>query len=169
MPGSSSVPRDYTPVTGTLSFPVGVARRVISVATLPDADDENDETVVLELQNAIGTNLGAQRTADLVIRDDDAGGEIAFAQSTFPGSESGRALTLTIVRTAGVASGVTVECQVTGRTAAAGVDYVEPSPNPITPAFRAGRRVLTMTLPIIADDEGEGAESIDVTLQNPTG
>jgi len=64
---------------------------------------------------------------------------------------------------------VTVECLVSGGTATAGSDYELPDPNPVLLSFGPGQRIQRVRIPIVNDGDAEGAETIGVTLQNPSG
>jgi hypothetical protein len=62
---------DYQAVNGTLYFADGETSKSFDIAILDDGDDEEDETIRLELTNVIGATLGAQASAQVVILDND--------------------------------------------------------------------------------------------------
>jgi hypothetical protein len=68
---------DYTPVSGTLTFPDGVTSQTIAVPVLADPYDKNDEGVRVVLSNVRTTEtlgqaiLGTPSTATLTIQDTD--------------------------------------------------------------------------------------------------
>ncbi len=75
--GTASANTDYTPVTdGAASFPVGGAQRqTIRVVTLPDEEDEDDETFLVTLTDAIpAADVLLDRTPAVgtIIDDDDS-------------------------------------------------------------------------------------------------
>jgi Tol biopolymer transport system component len=70
--GTASSGADYTPSSGTLTFPVDQSIFTIEVAILADLVDEPDETVQLSLSNPTGgPSLGDPSVATLTILDDD--------------------------------------------------------------------------------------------------
>ena len=57
---AAAVPgQDYTEVSGTVEFPVGVTSVEVSVPITPDGTDEGRETLLLELTNVAGRDLAA--------------------------------------------------------------------------------------------------------------
>lgn len=60
---------DYTFTAGTLTFAPGDGPKSISLTTNPDIFPEGDETVVLQLLNPVGANLGAVTTHTVTITD----------------------------------------------------------------------------------------------------
>ena len=81
---------DYEAITGgTLTFPAGVTSQTVTVTVKGDDSDEPDETVVLELSNAVGAELeggGATLRAAGTIENDDApaAGEVPATWSLAP-------------------------------------------------------------------------------------
>ena len=71
MEGQATPDRDYTPVSGTLTFAPGVQEMTISLPTLDDDKTETDELVMVNLYNPQGAEFGFQRRASLTIRDND--------------------------------------------------------------------------------------------------
>jgi hypothetical protein len=70
--GTTATPDvDYLPTNGTLSFAPGVKALTFNVPLRPDAEDELNELVTLELSNPVGAVLGGQANATLTITDDD--------------------------------------------------------------------------------------------------
>src|SRR5437867_4251883 len=56
--GTAAAGVDYFPTNGTLTFGPGVTSRFFYVPIIHDHDHELDETVILELQRAVGGTLG---------------------------------------------------------------------------------------------------------------
>jgi beta-glucanase (GH16 family) len=69
--GLATAGRDYTPTSGTLTFAPGVTQRSFEIATLDDGKNESDESVLLQLANPAGAELGLPRIARLNIQDND--------------------------------------------------------------------------------------------------
>jgi Tol biopolymer transport system component len=69
--GTATAGLDYHSASGTLAFASGESTRTFVVPITNDAIDEPDETVNLQLSNAVGIPLGSVTEATLHILDDD--------------------------------------------------------------------------------------------------
>lgn len=69
--GTATVNSDYIGNSGTLVFPAGVDTITFQVMVINDRLVEANETVLLQLSNPVGAELGAQSDATLTILDDD--------------------------------------------------------------------------------------------------
>ena len=69
--GTVTVNSDYIGNSGTLVFPAGVDTITFQVMVINDRLVEANETVLLQLSNPVGAELGAQSDATLTILDDD--------------------------------------------------------------------------------------------------
>ncbi len=75
--GTATAGKDYTPVSGTLTFAPGETTKTVRVLTIDDAIDEPNETLTLNLSNAsAGVIIGPRASVTLTIGDDD---ETAFS------------------------------------------------------------------------------------------
>jgi len=165
--GSALAGSDYTPASGTLSFKAGISSLTFKLATTGDSQDESDEDLNLALSNPTGgASLGTQATATLKILDNDAGGALKFSAAAYSRSEGLPTATITVSRSGGLASSVTVNYASSDGTAQAGVDY---TPTSGTLSFASGQTSRTFTVPILADDLDEDNESLTLTLSGPTG
>jgi hypothetical protein len=165
--GSAVAGSDYAAALGTLTFGPGVAVRRFQVTVASDTLDEGDETVALVLDNPTGgAVLGATATAVLTIVDDDVAGVVEFRSARFLVVEGQPHATLTVERTAGAASGVTVAYSTGDLSALAGQDYTAAAG---TLAFGAGQSRLSFTVPVTDDAVAEGGELAALTLSAPTG
>ena len=64
--------REYTPVSGSLTFEVGGPQeQAVDVTTFEDDKFEGDERVILRLSDPVNATLGTIRQASILIRDDD--------------------------------------------------------------------------------------------------
>jgi hypothetical protein len=165
--GSAGAGSDFTAVSGTLSFGPGVVSRNFTVPILADTRDEGNETVNLTLSSPTGgIVIGAQGSAVLEILDNDAGGTLRFKAAAYAVSEVGPTLTVTVSRTGGAASDVTVDYASGGGSATAGTDYT-----PATGSLSFGPGILTrtFTLAIANDTLDETNETLNLTLSNPQG
>ena len=119
--GSATAATDYTAVNRTLTFGPGVRTATVSVPIINDTLAEGTETVSLSLSNVAGGTppalLGVRNTAVLNIVDDDVAGSVQFSKATYSVSEAGGLATITVTRTGGTASGVTVDYATSDGTA----------------------------------------------------
>ena len=166
--GSATAPGDYTTTTGTLSFGAATSA-TFSVPVVNDTLDENDETVNLQLLNptGFGAVLGAQSTAVLTITDNDTAGALTFSAATYTAVEGNAAL-ITVKRTGGAASGVTVHYATSDGSASQPADYTAASGD-LT--FAANETQKTFSVPLVAENPilVEGDETVNLTLSAPTG
>ncbi len=165
--GTAVAGADYTAVTTTLSFAVGETSKTVNIPILTDTQVEGNETVNLTLSNPTnGGTLGAGRRALLIITDNDTYGTLNFKTVTFTVAESGPTATITVTRSANTTHTVGVSYATSNNTATAGQDYVAASG---TLSFAPGQATRTFTIPIINDTAKDGNESVNLTLNNPTG
>jgi len=68
--GSADSGADYVAATATVTFAAGETEKVVTIATRDDAVIETNETVALELTEAVGATIGTA-TATATIRSDD--------------------------------------------------------------------------------------------------
>jgi hypothetical protein len=164
--GTATAGSDYTAASGTLSFAAGVLSKSFTVPIVNDTLAEAPETVNLALSNAVGALIGPHATAVLTITDNDTAGVLAFATALLTVSEAGPAATITVTRTGGAASGLTVHYATSDGTATAGSDYTAAAG---TLSFGAGESSKTFTVPILEDATAESSETVLLTLSAPTG
>jgi hypothetical protein len=150
-----------------LIFVAGQASRTFAIPIINDTLDENSETVNLTLSNPTGgAQLGTQNTAVLTITDNDSGGTLQFSAGTYNSSETKTSVTITVKRSGGNASGVSVDYAASDGTAIAGIDYTETAG---TLTFASGQSSRTFTIPIINDTLDDGNRTVLLTLSNPGG
>jgi Zn-dependent metalloprotease len=166
--GTASAPGDYSAVAGSLSFDSGVTTRSFNVPIVNDTVDDDAETVGLTLTNVQGPGavLGGQNTGTLIIGDDDVGGTLQFKMASFSVSEGSAFATITVTRTGGSASGVSVDYQSADGSAVHPDDYAATSG---TLSFGAKVTSQTFTVPIVGDTLDESNETLTLTLSNPQG
>jgi subtilisin family serine protease len=157
---------DYTGISGTLTFAPRAVKRTLTIPITTDTLDENNKTVLLTLSNPSGGILGAQSSAVLTVVDNDTGGTIGFSAAVYRVSERTAMAKITVTRSGGKASGVTVDYAATDGTAASGSDYTAVSG---TLSFGAGQTSRSFTIPINNDANQEASETVQLTLSNPTG
>jgi hypothetical protein len=99
----------------------------------------------------------------------DASGQsglFRFGAPTFSVIENQTVATITVTRTHGSTGAVTVDFATSNGTALAGSDYTATSG---TLTFADGETTKTFTIPITNDTLVENAETVNLTLSNPTG
>jgi hypothetical protein len=145
--GSSIVTTD---ASGNSSFnvqlPVSVSAGSILTATATDPEGNTSEFSLCHSVNAPGS--------------------VQFVFGVHSVFEQDSVATITVSRTFGSVDSGSVDFTVTGGTAAAGSDFTATSG---TLTFGAGETVKTFTVPILEDSLDENAESLTLTLSNPTG
>lgn len=150
---------DYTLAAGTLAFNAGEVNKTFSIQITNDTLAEGPETVLLTLSSPTGgATLRTPSTATLTITDNDLGGVIKFSLAAYSTGENVASGTtnLTVTRTGGMASGVTVSYAVTGG-AAVSADYML-AVGMLT--FSAGVASLPIPVTIINDGLAEGNETV---------
>lgn len=81
---------DYTPASGSLTFAAGDNRKSFTIALKPDAVVEDDETLAVILRDpSTGAALGAQRTATVLLLNDDRFTEPGSLDTLWPASLAG--------------------------------------------------------------------------------
>lgn len=164
--GTALAQSDYLSTNGTLNFAAGIASQTIKIPVLNDTLFEDDETFGIRLINPTGgAVLGVISNTTVTITNNDFGGAFKFNASSYTGSE-GSNVVVTISRTGGVASGVTVQFTIGGGSATKGVDYAEVS-SLLT--FGAGETSKKVTIPIYPDLAAEPTETANLKLSDPTG
>ena len=167
--------RDYTPVTGILTFPSGIATKTFTVLITDGSIFEPDEFVTLTLSSPTGALLGNQKVARLRIRDNDSGtlklsaAAYSVPEKGPPGTPGGVAV-VSVLRTGSLNATTkvlfeTVDITATGGAAAgAGVDYISVSR---TLTFAPTETKKDVQIQIIDDTLAEGNETFKVRLSNP--
>jgi hypothetical protein len=156
---------DYVAVSGTLSFGPGEAELTFAVPILNDGLTEIPEMFGLVLTNATGgAELGARKTANVRIRDNDL--PVQFQVADVSVAETAGTVTLSVLRQDDGAFPVTIDYTTVDGTALAGADYTAVTG---TLTFPAGETNRTLSIPIFNDVDLEPPESFTVQLANLVG
>lgn len=99
------------------------------------------------------------------IPPDPTPGKISFAAATHTVVESQQAIVLRAVRTGGSQGAVSVTATPANGSATAGADFIG---GPFQITFAAGQTEKDISIPLVNDAVAEPAESMTVTLSNPT-
>jgi hypothetical protein len=164
--GTATAGEDYTAVAGTLSFGPGVTSLTFAVAILQDTLTEGAETINLTLSSpGGGAVLGTPSAAVLTIEANDVP-KLQFSSATYAVSEGPATRLVTVTRSGGFGTSVTVRYATSNGTATAGQDY---TPVAGTLGFGPNVTSLTFGVPILNDTLTEGAQTINLTLSSPGG
>ena len=162
---------DYTETTGTLTFPPGEDYREISVPTLEDTTDEENEGFTVTLSGAVNATIGADigdGTAKGTITDDDGPPTVSIADGS--GSE-GDYVRFTVSLSEASGKTVSVEYRTSdgggSKRATAGIDYTAITP-PQTLTFAPGETEKTIEVAAATDAVSDSGETFLVSLINPS-
>src|SRR5262249_11200305 len=144
-------------------FAAGVTSQTITVAVLGDNLDEANETVLVNLSNPVGAQLGtAQGT--LTINDNDASPNLSInSLSVAEGDTGTQNVTLTVTLSAVSGQNVTVDYATSGGTATAPADYAAVNG---TLTFAPGVTTQSVVVVVAGDLLDEANETINVGLTN---
>jgi hypothetical protein len=164
MDGTASNGVDYTSApSGTLNFAPGEVLKSFVLGILNDNIVEGPETISLVLTNPTGgVPLGGQRTATLVIQDDDTLFE--FSTNLFRVNENGTNGRVVINRYGLISSTATVNFQTLNGTATNALDYIGTN---VTLTFAPGETNKVVPIRILDDALFEGDETVRLVLSNP--
>jgi hypothetical protein len=150
----------------TLTFNPGETGKTIDIDIVNDGLYEGDETIMLELLNPAGPNVSlggiAQHTYTIV----ESEPSVAFETSTGAGSESTTPVAIPVSLSHLWSDTVTVQYSVAGTATGGGVDYTLTGGGVLQ--FDPGQVTKYINIDIVDDAETESAETIVLTLFNPT-
>ncbi|MCZ8190879.1 MAG: Ig-like domain-containing protein [Microcystis sp. LE19-338.1B] len=167
--GTAKAGKDYTTVSGTLTFNAGESQKTITIPINNDTNYEGNETFTLNLSNPIGGAVLGTSTATITIIDNDVPqpGTLAFSNAQFSVNEDGTPVNIvTINRTGGSDGQVGATIALSDGTAKRPNDYPN---NSIPVIFNNGETSKTITIPIVDDLQFESNETLNLTLTNATG
>ena len=159
---------DFIPVVGTLTLAENETSKTFRVIILNDTKIDPNETIRLSLFNPMnGASLGTIKTATLTIIDDEiaAPGMLQFSQSDAIVRENAGFVDLTVTRTGGSNSGITVNYSVTAGTAVSGKDFVPISGKLF---FSEGESIKTIRVFVLNNFIADGTRTLQLTLSQPT-
>jgi hypothetical protein len=167
--GSATAARDYTAVSGTLTFAPGETQKTVTVPVIGDRTREANETLTLRFTNPTNATLAKADGLGTILDDDSAaaGGTPSIVLSELRVNEgnSGRPLaTLTVSLSAAATKTVSVQYVTADGTAVAGSDYVR-TPGLLT--FAPGETSKTLQIPIVGDTTRELDETFRVNFSSP--
>lgn len=162
--GTAIAGKDYTPVSGTLTFAAGTpvtATQTITVAITDDLSNEGNEAFELDLvETTSWARRGNPSFATIVISDND-GLDVAFEQNQYYINEDDGRVTLTVTTDLTSEQDIEIGYKTVADTATSDSDYdaVEG-----TVTIPAGEQTAEIEVLILNDDIGEGVEDFVVEL-----
>jgi hypothetical protein len=154
---------DYAPVSGTLTFAPGVRVRIIPIIVLRDVQAEGSEIFTVRLSHPVHARLG-QTQRQVVIKDNDFGGTVQFDSANYSVPE-GASRTITVTRTGGAGTELTVHFFTSDGTGRAAENYVPRSGNLV---FAVGQTRKTFTVQSLMD-ESNSNHTVRLHLTVPAG
>ncbi|MFC1619120.1 Calx-beta domain-containing protein [Candidatus Neomarinimicrobiota bacterium] len=156
---------DYTLANGSRTITAGGNSAFIPAAIVPDLLDEHDEYFEITLSNVVNATLGEISIHTYSIINDDGPPSIQFSGTTGFGSEQIGVVNLSLNLSALSGRDVTVEYVVNGTASGDSMDYL--LAEGISTVI-AGEFSSNVTLNVVDDALYETAETVVLTLQNPT-
>jgi hypothetical protein len=165
--GTATTGRDYTALPPmTLTFAPGDTVRHVTISTIGDTTDENDETFSVTLANAVDVTVAAATTA-VTISDDDAPPAVTIGDADIVEGDSGTTpgtMTFTVTLSAESGKPVQVTFATADGTATAPGDYAARNG---TLSFNPGVRTKPIAVNIAGDGSPESTETFTVDLSSP--
>jgi hypothetical protein len=166
---------DYTTTTGSVTFlgntnapgGQGETSKTISIPILDDAEVEGTETFgfTISLPGGSTANLATPSSATITINDDDLAGDFEFSSLRYDVAETGDHATVTVRRVGGSSGTASVDYWTTDGSATAPADYAASTG---TLTFANGETTKAFTVPVVWDGAGEGDETVNLALANPS-
>jgi Calx-beta domain len=149
-PGTAQPVVDFTPVSGTLTFPANTPSRTFNVPIINNTRLDGTRTVALALGTTTGgAQLGTQRTATLNIEDNEQAGTFKLDKSSYTVLESAGFVSINVIRSGlNLTGNVSVNLIATDGTAKNGTNYTAPATPPV---FAAGETTKLVRIPILRD------------------
>jgi hypothetical protein len=172
--GTATAGSDYLFRAGVLSFGANVVSRTFTVPIVADTLDDDDESFTVNLGTPTGgATLGDNPSATVTITDNDDGGVLEFAAHSYTTLGESGSILITVKRSGGTASGVTVDYQTLPPPdpvpSGEATPYADYTPVSGTLTFASGVLTRTFSIPIKMDTLVEGPETIGLLLSNATG
>ncbi|MFL6227645.1 MAG: Calx-beta domain-containing protein [Pyrinomonadaceae bacterium] len=164
--GTAIAGSDYVATSGTLLFPPLATTALVKVQVNGDYVVEPNETLRVNLSNAVNAWSINVPSALGTILNDDGPGKLQFAAPNVSVAEGGGSALVTVNRVSGLTGTVAVNYSTSDGTAKSGSDYTAASG---TLTFLQGEASKTFSVPITDDSLDEDNETIALTLSSPAG
>ncbi len=154
---------DFTATTQTLTFAVGESAKTVEIVLTDDALFESTESLRAVISNQSAGTLSTS-TANMNITDDDL---THWAVSSVLSSvnEGAGQFAVEVTRSGDISAAQTIDVATADGSAIAGADYTAMDQ---TLSFAAGEVKKTLYISLTDDTDSEIAETILVSLSNPT-
>ena len=159
--GSAVAGSDYTAASGTITFDPGQTTKQIVIAITPDALDEPNEVLYVNLSNPSEATLTDDQ-GTLSITDDDPLPSLGISDGALLEADGNMAFTVTLSAASG--RPVSVHYTTSDGSAESPADYTATSAAVSIPAGQTSVQVL---VPIKEDAVDEADEAFTVTLHDP--
>jgi Zn-dependent metalloprotease len=163
--GTATAGSDYTTAAGTLTIPANVASVAVSVPVTRDSMIEPDETVLLNLSNAVGATIFDSQGLGTIVADDGLLVSISD-KTTDEGNAGFTPINFTVTLSAPAPGTVTVDYATADGTATSPLDYTAANG---TVTFANGESSKSVTVLVVGETGQEPYETFLVNLSNPTG
>jgi len=163
--GTAQAGVDFVAETNTYLFTNGQVSLDVVVSILNDAVVEPDETINLRLANPTGgASLALPSLAALIIKDDES--FLNFGAAAYSVNEDAGAAVITVVRTGGSGTSVSVNYATSDGTALGGSDYT-----PVSGIlnFGVGETVKNISVPITDNSVTNLSKTVNLRLFGPVG
>jgi len=153
---------DFTPVSGTLTFPAGSTLQNVVIPVIGDTSAEPNEQIRVTLSNASGATILNPTGIGTIVDDDGPVTITATGGSIFEGNSGTQALPFSVLLDHPSGTPITINYATTSTgTATPGTDFTATSSSLTIPA---GQTSGSFTIPVIGDTAVESNETVVVQL-----
>lgn len=164
--GSATNTSDYTRTANSITISAGDTTGSISLTGVDDSLDEDNETIIVDINTVTNATESGTQQVTATITDDDATPTIEFSTTSQSADEGNTALTATVSLSAVSGRDVTVTFTPHGDSTATEDEDYTLSASPLT--ISAGDSSANVTITLIADDFDEDDETVLLDLSSPT-
>jgi hypothetical protein len=162
--GTASGGSDYAAGAGSLSFAPGEISKSVTVNVNGDTSNEPTEAFFVNLSGASNATLADGEGLGTITNDDTS--LFQFSQAAFTAGEGENFVTVTVTRMGDTSAAQQVSYATSDGSATARKDYTSAFG---TLSFAAGETSKTFAVLLTDDAFQEGAETVNLTLSNPSG
>ena len=152
--GTAKAGDDYTPATGTLTFPAGTTEQTIRVSIIDDDMEEDEETFTVILSNS-NAPIGDGEATGVITDNDLPLVTVTTSQTTV---EEGETVTFTLTRVGNLTVPLTVSVDVTAR----GAFLADGAPTEAT--FAANAATTAFQVATVDDEVDEENGAVTATI-----
>ena len=158
---------DYTASGSAITVSSPSITGTVSITAAGDALDENDETVIVDMDSVTNGSESGTQQQTITITDDDATPTVSFTSASQASMDESGMLTITAQLSAASGRDVSVPFTVNGSSTAMGssTDY-SITGSPV--AISAGSTSTTITVTIVSDALDEADETVVVDMGTPS-